>query len=142
MRIVVDTNVIVSALLKAGSVPERALEAILAMSTVLIDERVIAEYTAVLDRPKFGAIDRMRIAALLAEVRARGVAVPHAGTRMIPAALRDPSDACFVELALAGSADAIVTGNIKDFPPDLGFEVLPPATILARLGGPLGPAAK
>ena len=39
-----------------------------------------------------------------------------------------------LEVALAGKAFAIVTGNVRDYPLDLGFEVLPPATVLARLG--------
>jgi hypothetical protein len=38
-----------------------------------------------------------------------------------------------VELALSAGADAVVTGNIKDYPRGLGFEVLPPAMLLAQL---------
>lgn len=133
----IDTNVLVSALLKAGSIPERALLAILDArmrpegTTVLVDAAVLAEYAAVLDRPKFRMIDRGRIAELFATLRTRGATVePHeawSGDSL------DESDRIFIALALAGRADAIVTGNIKDFPDNLGFEVLPPATLLARL---------
>jgi len=35
---------------------------------------------------------------------------------------------------LAGHAEAIVTGNLKDYPRDQGFDVHPPATVLAMLG--------
>jgi putative PIN family toxin of toxin-antitoxin system len=131
MRLVVDTNVLVSALLKAGSVPARALEAIFAGTTVLQDPRVLAEYRTVFDKPKFKTIDRGRIAALIARFRDEGVAFDRIGAWEGEA--HDPDDRIFVELAIEGRADAIVTGNIKDFPTDLGFEVLPPATLLARL---------
>jgi hypothetical protein len=39
----------------------------------------------------------------------------------------------FVEVALAGRADAIVTGNLRQYPNDLGFAVHPPASLLAML---------
>ena len=48
--------------------------------------------------------------------------------------MSDDDDRIFVEIALAGHADAIVTGNIADYPTDLGFQVLPPASLLAQLG--------
>jgi uncharacterized protein len=134
MRLVVDTNVIVSALLKPGSVPDRALTAIWKLGTVLFDDRIADEYRAVLERPKFRAIDRQRVDDFLATLRARGV---HLGE--VPAwtgAMTDEDDRVFVEAAVAGRADAIVTGNIRDYPSGLGFEVLPPATLLARFDLP------
>jgi len=133
LRVVVDTNVIVSALLKAGSVSERVLEAILGDTTVLLDDLVLAEYASVLDRPKFVGIDRAKIAALLARLRERGTSVTD--ITAWTGATRDADDRIFVALALAGRADALVTGNIRDFPSDLGFAVLPPATLLAQLDG-------
>jgi uncharacterized protein len=132
MRLVVDTNVLVSALLKPGSVPARALAAIWESAEVLYDARILAEYRAVLARPKFEAIGRERVDEALATLAARGRDL---GT--VPAwngAMTDADDRIFIEAALAGHADAIVTGNIRDYPSDLGFEVLPPATMLARLG--------
>lgn len=131
MRVVVDTNVIVSALLKAGSVSERALEAILSDTTVLVDERVLAEYAAVLERPKFKSIARPKIAELLARIGERGTVVENDGTWSGES--RDADDRLFIALALAGRADAVVTGNIRDFPDDLGFAVLAPAMLLAQL---------
>lgn len=134
MRVVVDTNVIVSALLKPGSVPDRALAAIWEHATVLYDRRVAQEYRDVLARPKLRAIDRGRADALIATLHERGVDLGE-----VPAwtgAMTDEDDRVFVEVALAGPAGAIVTGNLRDYPTGLGFEVLPPATLLARLGRP------
>ena len=48
-------------------------------------------------------------------------------------AMTDEDDRIFVEAAIAGRADAIVTGNVRDYPSGLGFEILPPATLLARI---------
>jgi putative PIN family toxin of toxin-antitoxin system len=131
MRFVVDTNVIVSALLKPGSVPARALAAVLRDGTLLFDARIESEYRSVLERPKFRAIERDRIDELLKDIRARGTDLG-----AVPAwhgAMSDDDDRIFVEAALSGRATALVTGNIRHYPTDLGFEVLPPATLLARL---------
>jgi uncharacterized protein len=137
MRVVVDTNVLVSALYKPGSVPARALEAICRatsepVTSLLYDARIADEYRSVLARPKFRAIEPQRIAALLAMIFACGQDVGE--VPVWDGVLPDDGDRIFVEVALAGRVDAIVTGNIKHYPTDLGFEVLPPATLLARLG--------
>jgi len=132
MRLVLDTNVLVSALLKAGSVPDRALSAVWSTgATVLYDPRVLEEYRQVLHRPKFRAVDRARIEDVLDRVVRFGHdlgAVP-AWSGPMP----DDDDRQFVEVALAGGADALVTGNLRDFPEGLGFELLPPASLLAML---------
>jgi uncharacterized protein len=132
LRVVVDTNVLVSALLKEGSVPERALHALLERAVVLLDARLVEEYAAVLARPKFVAVDSARRDALLERLRTQGELVAEVPAYTGP--LDDPDDRAFVEVALAGKADALVTGNVRHFPEDLGFEVLPPAAVLERLG--------
>lgn len=133
MRLVIDTNVILSALLKPGSVPSRALEAAWSSGRVVYDARIAAEYRAVLARPKFRAIARADIEGFFARLAADGEEVGEVATWT--GTLPDDDDRAFVEVALAGRADALVTGNLKDFPEGLGFEVWPPATLLARLGG-------
>lgn len=131
MRLVLDTNVLVSALLKVGSVPDRALEAVWSTgAVVLYDSRIAAEYREVLTRPKFRGIDPLRIETLLARFPAEG-ALAHVS--VLDLALPDEADRCFVEVARSGRADALVTGNLRDFPDDLGFAVWPPATLLAQL---------
>ncbi len=133
MRLVLDTNLLVSALLKPGSVPDRLLTLIWeGAATALYDARMTDEYRCVLARSKFRSIDRARIDEVFAQLLAHGEEITD--TREWKAAMRDDDDRIFVEVALAGRADAIVTGNLKDYPRDQGFEVLPPATMLAMLG--------
>ena len=134
MRLVLDTNLLVSALLKPGSVPGRALLAIWTTgAVVLYDTRIADEYRDVLMRPKFRAIERPQIEELLAMLHERGERL--AAVDAWDGAMTDEGDRKFVEVALAGRADAIVTGNLRDYRTDLGFEVHPPATLLARLEG-------
>jgi putative PIN family toxin of toxin-antitoxin system len=135
LRVVIDTNVVISALLKPGSVPDRVLSSLLAdgsEATVLYDTRIADEYRDVAIRPKFRAILPGRLEELLALLRARGECLERvAGWG---GAMTHESDRLFVEVALAGHAHAIVTGNLKHYPSDLGFEVQPPASLLAMLG--------
>src|SRR4051812_15626742 len=106
MRLVLDTNVVVSALLHPGRAPDRALAAVRARGdVVLYDERVAREYREVLARPKFRAIDPGRrdalLAALLGGAELVAVGVSYEGP------MTDPDDRAFVEVALAGRADAL-----------------------------------
>jgi len=133
MRLVLDTNVVISALLKPGSVPDRAIAAIWRTgATVLYDARIADEYREVAARPKFRAIDRARLDDMLARLLGRGELLGDVPRWEGP--MKDESDRVFVEVALAGRAHAIVTGNLKHYPHDLAFEVQPPATLLAVLG--------
>ena len=131
-RLVLDTNVLISALWKPGSVPARAIDALFAYDAcVLYDARILAEYCAVLSRPKFKKIDPTRAAALIAKLVAHGEEV--VDVRPWPGAMKDEDDRSFVEVALTGLATVLVTGNLRDYPQDLGFEVLPPAMLLGTL---------
>ena len=55
MKVVLDTNVLVSGLLNPDGNPGRVLDLLLAGEiTLLVDDRILAEYRAVLARPRFG----------------------------------------------------------------------------------------
>jgi len=127
MRAVVDTNVVISALLKPGSVPDLALRVVLDEGALLWDARIEAEYRRVCWRDKFRAVPRDRITELLARITERAEAVAPAAWS---GAMTDEDDRVFIEVALGGGADAIVTGNARHFPDDVGVRVLPPAALL------------
>lgn len=130
VRLVIDTNVIVSALLHPERTPDRALSLIHERGAiVLVDDRITSEYRAVLGRPKL-SIDPHRRDALLDRLLA---SAEHVLAEPIALALIDDDDRAFIEVARSGAADAIVTGNAKHFPSDCGVAVLSPAALLERL---------
>jgi len=130
LRVVIDTNVVVSALLHPKRVPALCLAALAARgAVVLYDARMEAEYREVLSRRKFRAIDAGARDALLATL----LAGPRCGeVGAYAGAMPDDDDRVFVEVALHGRADALVTGNTRDYPTGLGFEVCSPGEMLAR----------
>lgn len=115
MKVVLDTNVLVSGLMFSANPPGRILDLMRAGELQLVvDDRIVAEYTEVLARPSFTryftAEDRERILNLI-----RFEALPVVCSRRF-ADLPDPDDACFAEAALA-AAVPLVTGNLRHFPP-------------------------
>lgn len=132
MRIVLDTNVIVSGLLSPFGPPGEIVRMVSSGTVVLcVDARVLAEYDDVLARPKF-EFDPDSVAAFLdyVDFRSEVVASEPLGQR-----LPDLDDEPFLEVALAGGADCLVTGNLAHFPSDLraGVTVLSPAEFIAVL---------
>lgn len=130
----IDTNVLVSALLNPGRTPDRCLAALRGAGvTVVLGEAVEAEYGEVLARPKFRGVDPARRDALLATLGEGAERVGHVAASTAP--LIDEGDRSFIDLCLAARVDAMLTGNARHFPSDLGFEVLSPAELLTRLSG-------
>lgn len=132
MRLVLDTNVLVSVLLTPGGTSDRALRAAAsASSTFLYDARMLAEYRAVLSRPKFRpAIGPPMIEQLVSALIASGEKID---ALSVDLGLLDPDDTPFLEVALSGRADALVTGNARHFHPSHGITVVSPSGLLKLL---------
>jgi putative PIN family toxin of toxin-antitoxin system len=114
LKIVVDTNVLVSALIRAEGIPARILDVILTGQVkIVLDHRIYAEYQDVLLRPEFGFAPEP-VDNLLDFLLQSGERVYTINTSV---ALRDPYDGKFLEVAIDGSADFLVTANLKHFPP-------------------------
>jgi putative PIN family toxin of toxin-antitoxin system len=115
IRAVIDTNVIVSALISPSG--NEAL-LLLAVKQGLVrpcfSPAVLQEYSEVLARPKF-SFSPDEIAALLELLQSQGDLLHPASLSGISP---DPEDDKFIACALAGYADFLVTGNKKDFPTD------------------------
>ena len=112
MKVVLDTNVLVSGLLKPYGAPGEIVRMVSSGALHLChDARILAEYQEVLRRPKFG-FRPSDIDALLDYVRLNGHAVS-----AIPLSqhLSDPDDEMFLEVALAGEARRLITGNLSDY---------------------------
>jgi len=130
MRVVLDTNVLVSGLLSPRGAPGRILDLVLAGDDVLIvDDRIVDEYAEVLGRQEFG-FDPNPVEALLLFVEASAV---HVQAESLSVQLPDPDDLPFLEVARTGVADALVSGNLRHFPKSLIGDVraLNPATYLS-----------
>jgi uncharacterized protein len=121
MKIVLYTNVLVSGVLKPHSIPGSILNAILdERMTVLVDDRILFEYRDVLERPKFD-FPPSYIESVLEFFEHRG---DYVTAPPVPEQLLDPADLPFYEVAIAGVADFLVTGNGRHFP-DRHFVVSP-----------------
>jgi putative PIN family toxin of toxin-antitoxin system len=117
MSVVIDTNVLVSGLMNPQGPPGRIVDEVLAGAfTVLYDDRTMSEYREVLARPAFG-FSLTDVDALLDFIEMTGE--PVTGLRL-PIVLPDPHDLPFLEVATAGRADALITGNTRYFKPRRG----------------------
>ncbi len=129
MSLVIDRNVVVAAARTDG--PCRcALVAPLRHHEVIVPEPVLAAYRQVATRPKQAAaaelltflIDRIEQVAL--------------NVAPVPTAfgLADPADEVYLATAIAGEADALITGNIRDFTQAFyrSVEILTPRAFVDR----------
>ena len=113
MRVVYDTNVVVSGVLKPESIPATLVSLALAQRVRLcLPPPILAEYTAVLHRPKFG-FEAHSIAALLEDL-ARTALLVRPAMRLTVAP--DEADNRFLECALEARATFLVTWNLRHFP--------------------------
>ncbi|MBN1131028.1 MAG: putative toxin-antitoxin system toxin component, PIN family, partial [Chitinispirillaceae bacterium] len=130
MLIVVDTNVIVSALLNPHGTPAAVLRLVLQEKVAIgIDPRIMSEYGDVLQRPRF-QFDPEKIKHLIEFLE--DIAVP---VTALPfsISLVDPDDLPFAEVALWGNAEFLVTGNTNHFPGRIGkTAVVLPARFIDR----------
>jgi uncharacterized protein len=128
--------VFVSALLLPGSKPRQALDLVLQEGKILISSAVLAELYEVLGRKRFRRyIDeedvRLFLAALTRECHWIDVDVQIKASR-------DPFDNKFLELAIAGRATHIVTGDtdLLVLNPFRGVQILPPHAFLGLFSSP------
>jgi putative PIN family toxin of toxin-antitoxin system len=112
------------------SVPAKALQKGLESGYLLVSDETLYELENVLVRPKFdkylGADERRRFFELLSRVAI------HVDILRPIKACRDPNDDKFLAVAVAGNADALVSGDgdLLDLHPFLGIPILTPASFL------------
>jgi putative PIN family toxin of toxin-antitoxin system len=109
MRVVVDTNILVSFAIRPNRDFERLFDYLAAHGITLVSEETIAELFAVLSRETFRAYIAQESAIDYVEWYA-GISESIAVTEHV-AACRDPRDDKFLSLAVAGKADCIVSGD-------------------------------
>ena len=133
LRIVIDTSVVVSAVLLPRSIPRQAFDAAAARGTLLVSEATVAELDEVLRRPKFNKYvpEEKRLEFLAALVReADRIEVTEVITDC-----RDVKDNKFLELAVNGRASHLLTGDgdLHILHPFRGIAVVTPQAFLTSL---------
>jgi putative PIN family toxin of toxin-antitoxin system len=113
VKVVLDTNIIVSAFLNPRGIPAEILSLVLSEKIILCyDNKILSEYTEVLNRSKFNFNNELA-ADFLEFVKSHGeyiLAEPQA----IP--FIDEDDKMFYEVFKSSDAQYIITGNTRHYP--------------------------
>ena len=113
---VIDTNVLVSAMLKWNSIPGSVMELVFDGPIIpLLHQDIVKEYREVLSRPKFHLTEDI-IQNVIGSLESAGMYVD---AETLDTELPDPKDRVFYEVVMEErkQEDAyLVTGNIKHFP--------------------------
>jgi putative PIN family toxin of toxin-antitoxin system len=113
LRLVIDTNVLVSAAIRPAGLPRTVfLLAITKPARLYVSRPILEEYGDVLRRPEFRIRKGLRQQFLALIKRHSYVVAP---TRRLEVT-HDPDDNIFLECADAARADYLVTGNPRHFP--------------------------
>lgn len=113
MRIVLDTNVLVSGLLTPFGLCGEIVRMLPSGEIVLCaDSRILLEYDDVVHRPPL-KIDPVKADEVPEYIRTSAEVHP---TVPLDTPLPDADDHPFLEVAISSRADCLVTGNLKHFP--------------------------
>jgi putative PIN family toxin of toxin-antitoxin system len=118
MKIVLDTNVIVSALINSNGMPGKILALVLGgRIKILYDNRIIFEYIDVLSRKNFGFNEEI-INDMIDYFKNDGEFINSEYSNVM---FIDETDKKFYEVFKSGEAEYLITGNIKHFPKENGI---------------------
>jgi len=130
---VIDTNVLVSSMLKGTSIPGIIVDkAINGPIIPLLNEEILKEYEDVLLRNKFG-FEEQDVDTLIGELKKRALYLDRMETEEV---FSDPDDVVFYEIVMTArsATDAyLITGNKKHYP--LKSFVVTPREMLEIIGG-------
>jgi len=132
VRVVLDTNVLVSALWNVHGAPAQVLDLVRqGFLSLCADGRIHGEYEEVVSRPDF-PFDPGDVATLMRFLRESSEFV---AARPLTHRLPDPEDEPFLEVAAQGRVDALVTGNMRHFPKNCraGVPVMTPDEVIALI---------
>jgi putative PIN family toxin of toxin-antitoxin system len=134
VRVVLDTNVLVSALLSPNGSPGRIVSLARAgFLTPFVSPAILLEYAEVLSRPKFQQTQEDLASYLSPFYLPQLCVFPEKFLKLC----LDPDADRFLECAEAAQVRAIVTGNLRHFPPTFGqIRILSPSDFLKHLSTP------
>ncbi|MFA6107081.1 MAG: putative toxin-antitoxin system toxin component, PIN family [Patescibacteria group bacterium] len=115
LKVVLDTNIIVSAMHRNEGSPALIVSSVLNGKLKLcLSDEIFSEYAGVLNRPRFRYLDRPAVKKVLAQLNKKSLRVCPKET--IDIIKDDPEDNKFLECATEARADFLITGNKKHFP--------------------------
>ena len=129
MKVVLDTNILVSGLLTPFGPSGEIIRMVSAGKLILhYDARILLEYHEVLSRSKF-KFNMEEIDTLLGFINQSGQ-ITSSGPLKKP--LPDPDDEPFLEVAVAGQVKCLITGNMGHYPGSSrqGIKVLSPSAFI------------
>lgn len=129
MKIVLDTNVIVSGLLSPFGPAGQIMRQVASGDFIICyDARILTEYRNVLEREKF-PFDSDLIEDLMMQIKSTGELT---ASKPLTQRLPDKDDEPFLEVTLSGNAEYLVTGNLKHYPTEkqANIRILSPAGFL------------
>jgi len=132
MIVVMDTNVLVSGILKSKSDSGTIVRLVIhGFIRIAYDARIITEYREVLKRPKLGW-SHQDVEALITQIKDKGVLV--SGAFISNEGLPDPDDKPFLEVAMSTKEKILITGNKKHFPTEVceGVNVMSPSEFVEK----------
>ena len=115
LRVVVDTNVLVSALLNPSGLPRKALD-LAHEHEIHLSLEILLEYGDVLNRAKFDIAESLVDKFLTTMIGDALLVFP----KNLSVETSDPDDQRFLECAKAADADYLITGNTNHFPQQFG----------------------
>ncbi len=125
-----DTNVFVSAIILPRSSPRQVVDRALDQGLLLLSDATVGELREVLSRSKLDRyVSREERALVLAQIGRTAEFVP---IIQLVRQCRDPKDEKFLDIALNGRADLIITGDadLLALHPWRGIEILSPKQFL------------
>jgi uncharacterized protein len=106
---VIDVNVFISAFLFTNSKPRQALDLAQDLGLVLLSNSIFRELLEVINRPKFNRyLSQERKQELIQDLTETALFVE---PDVIISDCRDPKDNKYLELAITGQAECIITGD-------------------------------
>jgi putative PIN family toxin of toxin-antitoxin system len=130
MRVVVDTNTIISSFFYPNSIPRKAFDHARKNGTLIVTLDTFDELVSVLYRKKFDKYGVQGVRKEFIETFIKEV--ERVTVLEFITACKDPKDDKFLEAAIAGNADVIITGDklLKELDPFRGIKIISPADYL------------
>ena len=133
LRLVIDTNILISGLMSVNSLPQQVFDYATSQAILLMSDEVQSEIENVISRPKLQKyITLERRTKFLSELSQQ---VERVEINQQIRACRDPKDDKFLELAVCGEANYIITGDadLLDLHPFQNISIIKAASFLTAI---------